>query len=216
MGVIILIMLGLLFSGADIFAAGMHYPDYIWTKDIGDKIQEYITRYVLNDRVKIDVLPDMAGCVLLFIGVLLLLKYSGKFTRSIPLLFLSAVLSVVLPVIPFFMNGKEMIVTVLVIYFLQIVCEIYAEFIILYTLVDISNMAENKATNTRVQFGWWLSVFCRIFIVLLTFVGHITAANVYKGILIAVTIFMLYHMRRILKYISSSERSAAVHEEQDA
>lgn len=206
MAAIILIMLGILFASIDIFVAGMSYPVYEMTTDIGDKIQQYVSGYIASDHLKIDILPDVIGCIFLFVGTCMLLKYTKKFIQAQWFIVFTAALSIAVYAVPFFLNGKEMVVTVLILFFVQIACELYMEFLIIYTIVSISSPPENVATNTRMQFGWWITVFCRVFITFLTFVGHIRAANVYKAVLIPAALFTVYQLLAIRKFVGSTER----------
>lgn len=205
---LILIMLGLFFTGVDIFIAGPKYPVYEMTRDLGEVIQEFITGNVLSDHLKIDIFPDFIGCILLFIGTCMCIKYSKCFFKGQLFIVTTALLSIALRAIPFYINGEVLVVTELLIYFMMVASELYMEFLIIYAMVSISDDTANQARNTRIQFGWWVTVFCRVFIGFLTFVGHITVTNVYKAVLVPATLFYLYHMFHTRKFIGSTKRSS--------
>ena len=63
---ILLITIGLLFTGVDVFfASGVAYPDYIAPKGpvggfaIHPKIQEYVMQNILGGQLQMDILPDV-------------------------------------------------------------------------------------------------------------------------------------------------------------
>ncbi len=203
MTAIILISIGLFFIGIDVYVAGMMYPGYEYVNSIGEKIQQYISNYVLSDHLKIDVFPDVVGYILVFTGVMILLKYSQKYMKVLILAVVAGIVSVVIPILPFLVNGRMLTITELILFFLLVIFELYMEYIVIYTTVAISDDTANQATNKRLQFGWWITIFCRIFIAFLTFVGHIKIANMYKIALIIATVFYLYQMFQIVKYIGT-------------
>lgn len=200
---IILIVIGLLIVSVDIYAPGIMYPAYEYTNNIGTNIQQYVTQNITSDHLKIDVLPDVVGCIFLFIGASMLLKYSRKYMQALFFTVVMAVVSVAIPVLPFFIGGQVMVVTELILFFALTVFEVYMEYLVIYTTVDISDDTPNQSTNKRLQFGWWITVFCRVFITFLTFVGHIGIANAYKIVLAAAALFYLYQMLGICKYIGT-------------
>ncbi len=198
----IFIIIGLFFTGVDIHVATpIAYPAYQHTKEIGDVIQTYITKYIVNDHLTIDILPDVVGCVFLLIGISMLLKQSKKFIGGYFLVLLTAAASLAVRLLPFYLNGKVLVVAVLATYAALAVCELYMEFLIIYTAVDISDALPNRSTNKRLQFGWGISVFCRIFIVFLTFVGHFSVMHCYLVVNLAAVLFYLYQMFGARHYV---------------
>ena len=175
---IIFIAIGLLFTGVDfLIAPGIAYPTYVAPKGpiggftIHDKIQEYVTQNILGGQLQVDILPDVLGCVFIIIGTLLLLKHNKNYIVCVFLAIIRGGVSVALRVMPFFVNSAALIIWTLVLYFFSIVFEIWLEYKVIYMTVAVSDDMANVSTNRRMQFCWWVSVFARMFIFLLTFVG---------------------------------------------
>ena len=202
---IILLMIGLFMTSVDIIIpTGVMYPLYEKSENIGTYIQDYVINHILTDRVRIDIFPDILGCILILIGSIILFKYSKKYFKAYLFLALLAVSSVALRAMPFFLNGEVLIEATLVIYVMILVFELLTEYIILYTTSDISDARVNKGTNTRMKFGWMVTVFCRVFILLLTFVGLTTIVRGYQVVLIFFTIFYLYQLFSARKYLGKT------------
>lgn len=212
----IFIIIGLFFTGVDIHrATSTLYPAYEKSSDIGSLIQTYVTKYILNDRLTIDIFPDVIGCIFLLIGITMLIKHSKKFIGGYFLIILTAVLSIALRILPFCMNGKVLVVSTLIVYALLAISELYMEFLIIYAGTDISDALANQATNTRLKFGWWISVFCRVFILFLTFVGHLNVMHYYLVVNIGAVLFYLYQMFGARKYIGRKDEGIVIKEEEE-
>ena len=79
---VILIALGLIITGIDkwyvldIAYPAFHVAGAVGKHELSPSIQLYTTGNILGDHVKIDLLPDALGCLLLLIGALMLVKKS--------------------------------------------------------------------------------------------------------------------------------------------
>ena len=62
------------------------------------------------------------------------------------------------------------------------------EYIMIYMTVNVSDNMANVSTNRRMQFGWWVTVFARIFIFLLTFVGIGSVRHVYEAVVLLLSL----------------------------
>lgn len=207
---IFLIAIGLLFTGVDYFVApGVLYPAFVQPQglyhgvDIHPRIQQYVNQNILGGKLQIDLLPDVIGCILIIAGAFLLMKHNKKFLQGIVLALVDGGCSVVLRVLPFFVNGGALILSALVVFFFSIVFEIWMEYKIIYMTVNVSDDMANVGTNRRMQFGWWVTVFSRIFIFLLTFAGIHSVRRVYEVIVLLFTLFYLYQLLQTRKYVGT-------------
>ena len=74
----------------------------------------------------------------------------------------------------------------------------------IYVTVNVSDDMANVSTNRRMQFGWWVTVFARIFIFLLTFVGIGSVRHVYEAMLFCcLRYFYLYQLVQTRKYVGT-------------
>ncbi len=207
---VILIAIGLLFTGVDVpVLFGIGYPEFVMSQgqvhgvDIHPKIRQYVTENILGSELQIDILPDVLGCVLILLGAIMLIRHNKSFFQVIILAIVSGACSVVLRVLPFFVNGGERIVSALAIFFFSFVFEIWMEYKAIYLIVNVSDDMANVSTNRRMQFGWWVTAFSRIFIFLLTFVGIMSVRRVYEAVVLFFTLFYLYQLLQTRKYVGT-------------
>ena len=77
---VILIALGLIITGIDkwyvldIAYPAFHVDGTVGSHELSPSIQLYTTGNILGNHVKIDLLPDALGCLLLLIGALMLVN----------------------------------------------------------------------------------------------------------------------------------------------
>ena len=88
---VILIALGLIITGIDkwyvldIAYPAFHVDGTVGSHELSPSIQLYTTGNILGNHVKIDLLPDALGCLLLLIGALMLVKKNKEFIVGIVL-----------------------------------------------------------------------------------------------------------------------------------
>lgn len=208
---VILIAIGLLLTGIDIYGVSawgypaFHLEGAVGSHELSESIRTYTVTNVLGGQVRIDYLPDVIGCVLLLVGVCMLLRYNRQYLYSIPLILLTAVLSALLRVSGFLVQGPELVVWILVLYYGLAASELFMEYFVLYSTAGITDALVNRATNTRILFWWWVTVFCRVFITFLDFVGHTSVSRVYQVISILATIFYVVYLITTRKYVGTCE-----------
>ncbi len=205
---IILLAIGLLLTGVDTpLMFGIFYPTYVQSQapvfgvQIQGTIQEFVTKNILSPQCQIDILPDVVGCLLLFVGSCMLVKQSKRYIFCEILAVITFILSAGLRIIPFFLNGGVLVVVTLIVFALQVVFEIWLEYHVIYATVNISDAYVNKGTNSRVQFLWWIAVFARVFIALLTFVGLNSVNLVYQVCVGVITLLCLFFFLGVRKYV---------------
>lgn len=207
---IFFIAIGLLLTGIDFYMApGIMYPAFEAPKgayhgiEIHSTIQRYATQNILGGQLKVDILPDVIGCLLIVVGACLLIKQNKRFWECIVLAVVAGALSVALRVMPFFVNGGGQVLFVLALFFFSFVFEIWMEYKVIYMTVNVSDDMANVGTNRRMQFGWWVTVFSRLFIFLLTFVGIGGVRYVYEVVVAFFTLFYLYQLLQTRKYVGT-------------
>ena len=135
---VILIAIGMLLTGIDIHGRfGILYPAFhvggaVGKYELSESIQLYTTKNILGNEVQVDFLPDVLGCLFILAGVCMLVKYNRQFLLSIPFIVATAVLSVLLRVSGFITQGPDLVVWILACYFLQIACELFMEYFVIY------------------------------------------------------------------------------------
>nr|MBP3599223.1 hypothetical protein [Eubacterium sp.] len=204
---IILIAIGLLFTGIDIHVvSGIEYPAFQVTGMLGKyelapSIRTFTLTNVLGDHVRIDCLPDIVGCVLIFIGCSMMLRYNKRYLGGMAMTVVMAVASVLLRTCGFIEQDSSLVVWIIVCFFAQVAAELFMEYLVLYTTVGITNALVNRGTNTRILFVWWLTVICRTYMAFLNFVGHTGVSNIYRWVLIVATLIGSVLLIRTRKYV---------------
>lgn len=207
---IILVAIGLLFTGVDYFIMpGVQYPAFQAPQgayhgiEIHSTIQQYVNQNILGGALQVDVLPDVIGCLFIIVGALLMMKHNKGFFACVILALLTGGLSAALRIVPFYINGGARILSVLVIYFFSFLFQIWMEYKVIDMTVKVSDHIVNVGTNRRMQFGWWITVFSRMFIWLLTFVGIGGVRYVYETVVAFFVIFYLYQLLQTEKYVGT-------------
>lgn len=207
---VIIIAIGLMITGIDLWhVLDVPYPAFhvdgtVGTHELSPSIQLYTTGNILGNQVKIDLLPDAIGCLLLFIGGCMLVKKNKEFIKGMVLSLVAMGLSVLLPFTGFIEQGPKLVIWILVVYFGYAVAELAMEYFILYCTVGMTDDLANRATNTRILFGWWITAIARVYMTFLTFVGHGGVNRVYR---IIMTVFVLFYGISLLftkKYLGRS------------
>ncbi len=158
---------------------------------------------ILGGQLQMDILPDVLGCILIITGAILLIKHNKSFVKCIVLALISGSLSVFLRVMPFFLNGGARIIVTLALFFFAAVFEIWMEYKVIYMTVAVSDDMANVSTNRRMQFCWWVTVFSRIFIFLLTFVGIVSICRIYQVAVFVFTLLYLYQLLQTRRYVGT-------------
>lgn len=205
---IFLIAIGLLFTGIDFhLGTSIAYPEYVKPQgeflgtNMQEGIQNYVTENILGDRLRIDPLPDVIGCILILIGVSMLIKHNKRYISSLILALAAGILSVAVRVMPFFINSAALVVTTLLLFTLALIVKIWMEYRVIYTTVGISDDMANYGTNRRMQFFWWITVFARVFIFCLTVTGLTSVRHWYDAVTILFTVLYVYQLIQTRKYV---------------
>ena len=207
---VILIALGLIITGIDkwyvfdIAYPAFHVDGTVGNHELSPSIQLYTTGNILGDHVKIDLLPDALGCLLLLIGALMLVKKNKEFIVGIVLTLTAMALNILLPFTGFIEQGPKLVIWILVVYFGYAAAELLMEYFILYCTVGVTDDLANRATNTRILFCWWITALARVYMTFLTFVGHSGVNRVYKIIMSAFVLFYGITLMFTKKYVGLS------------
>ncbi|WP_026834624.1 hypothetical protein [Eubacterium xylanophilum] len=208
---IILIAVGLILTMVDInVASTVAYPAFNVNGDVGKfalspSIQKYTVENILGTSIRFDIFSDVIGLALLLVGVILVIKHNKQYFYAIPVWIAAVAALVCLRFSGYFEQGPWLVIWIFLSYFGLFAAKVLLEYIILYSTIISTDVHVNRGTNTRILFCWWIGVGARVFIVLLTFVGHFTVAYIYKGFLIGIAIIVAYNLIKTREYIGQSE-----------
>ncbi len=208
---IVWIAVGLIFTGLDFFVdSGWMYPESQVTRMLGKyelapSIRTFTLDNTLGDQVRIDILPDIVGCILIFIGACQLYRYNKQYLYGMITSILVIIATLLFRGCGFVEQGSPLVIWIIFGYFGQAALVFLMEYYVLYCTVGITDTLVNRGTNTRILFGWWLTVLCRGAMTFLDFVGHTKVSNIYRYFLVAFTLFTVIQLVRTKKYVGSSE-----------
>ncbi len=206
-----LIAIGLLLTGIDTrFGSHWFYPEFhtdgsVGQFDLSPSIQTYTIDHILGKFVRIDVLPDALGGILILIGILLLLRYNRQYWYGFVLAVIMIVFSVLLRTCGFIEQGPKLVIWVLVCYGGQFLTEIFMEYFTIYATAGITDVMVNQAFNTRMLFAWWISAICRGFMTGLDFVGHLQVSHVYYVVNVLAILFYVFYLIRSREFVGQCE-----------
>ena len=172
---LIFIMLGFVLTAVDIQGITLlQYPEYVTIHDnpqLGEVIQEYVAGNMLGKELRLDIMSDMLGYILMAIGTTLLIKYNIKFVKVYIPLLLTAVLYVIVRISPVIFDADKLVVYALGLSFLQLIAEIFMERTLIYTIAGTTSDLPNERDTVLMKFGWIGSALCQAFLYFIVLVG---------------------------------------------
>ena len=209
---LIIIMIGLIFSTIDIPVCTIaSYPKYTILHNVdgmGEVIQEYVAVNMMGNELKLDIFSDLFAYLLIFIGVCMILKYNTKFVKVFIPLFATAFLYVFMKGLPFWYEGKQLIVYGLAVSAALVVAEILMEYFLIYTIALTTSDLPNQRDTVLMKFGWIGSVLCRGFLYFIILVGlDRWIINIYIVAQIGFMAFCLHRMFRCRQYLKKQRQS---------
>ena len=195
-----------IFAGLIFFAVrlnidiGIVYPTYVNSDVIGFVFQVYMIGNTIGSYLQFDLFHDVIGCVLLIIGLLKLSQYTKKFMVIIPLISVSLVCEIILPLLPFWMQSESLCYATIWIGALNLFVSLFGQFYIV-TLVDQMTRSMQSAWSNNVMFiGIMLSMVCQVVTVLTNFVGLQILTMVYSVLMVGSTILCIIFMNKAKQY----------------
>ncbi len=203
---IFLIMAGLLLSSIDVPAVVIaEYPSYTVLHNVdglGEVIQDYVINNMIGKELRADIMSDVLGYVLIFIGVCFLLKYSMRFLRVFIPLLATTGLYLLMKYLPFLYEGKDLVVYGLAFSVLLVIIEIIMEYFLIYSIADVTSELPNRRDTVLMKFGWIGSALCRGILYCIILVGlSDVIINTYRVVQVAFMLFCLHRMFKCRHYL---------------
>lgn len=199
---ILIIIIGILLLAVDIpVAIGEPYPAMVEALDLGQELQGKIITNFIGTQPMFDVLPDILGYVLLFIGSILLLKKDIRFIFAALLVPLAIYYEITLPQLPYNLVARELYLKVAGTTFLKSAVEIGIEFFVIHGIVKMTNCMENKWHNNELLAAWIIAMMAKGLLVGINFFfGRGPIFIVYSIAVIIATIVYINRLTVVLKY----------------
>lgn len=198
---IILIAIGILLLAVDLrIPVGDNYPAMIKAEDLGEVLQGKVINHFIGTSPKIDVISDLLGYVILFIGVLLLVKKSKKMIFALILIPIAIYLYISIPLLAYNFEARDLYLKSAGYNYLIVVVEILIEFFVIHGIVTLTDCMQNKWHNNELLIGWIAAMFSKgILVGINFFYGNNILFYAYSIILIGFTAFYLNRLFVTLK-----------------
>lgn len=187
---IITIIIGYILILFDIPIVIKDYPMYEYSSKLGRIVQENIISNYYGGQLKIDVLSDIIGYLLLMFGAITLIKYSKRSLISVLFNIVTCILSVMTLVVPFYLQSDTLCIMALLLIISTFVCGLLGEYYLFTSIGKITNAKKNAHANNIMMLGWYASILCRVcmlfaqlyglrYIELAYFIAYIGAATLF-------------------------------------
>ncbi|HKL80118.1 MAG TPA: hypothetical protein VJ888_06745 [Mobilitalea sp.] len=190
---ILLIIIGILILAVDIqIPIGKAYPEMLEARDLGLEFQGKIINNFIGTRPSVDIISDIIGYALIFIGSIFLTKKSKKFIFAMLLIPVAIYLNIVLPQFAYHFELRELYLKVAGNSFLVVFLEMGIEYFVIHGIVSITDNMQNKWHNNELLAAWILAMMSKGLLVGIDFFfGQKIIYYLYSLVMIAATIFYI-------------------------
>lgn len=190
---LIIIAIGLILLAIDIkIPSAENYPPMDTVEELGIEVQGKIINNVIGSGPMIDIFSDILGYVILFIGSLLLLKYTKTIIFAMVLIPYAIHIYIKIIQLPFNFELRDLYLKALGYHFFIVLIEIIVEFFIIKSVVDMVRCTQNKWNVNEMYIGWGVAMISKgILVGIHFFFGRNILYYAYSLILIGATILYL-------------------------
>lgn len=194
---IIIIAIGFILLAVDIrIPIGDTYPTMDLVEELGIEVQGKIINNVIGTRPTIDIFSDILGYILLFVGAVLLLRYTKITILGMILIPYAMHLYIKIIQLPFSYDLRDLYIKALGYHFLMTFIEIFTEFCILKGVVDIIRNTQSKWNVNEMYVGWGCAMISKgVLVGIHFFLGRGILYYTYSLMLVGATIFYLNRLK---------------------
>ncbi len=155
----LIIVVGILLLAIDIkIPVGDAYPEMLKAEDLGTVFQGKVIDHFIGSRPLVDVVPDLFGFLLIFLGSVMLARRNYRFIIAALLTPAAICLSLVIPRLAYSLQMRDLYLKVAGYSFLLVAVEIAIEFFVVHGIVSMTNCIENKWHNNELLIGWIIAM----------------------------------------------------------
>ncbi len=186
---ILIIVIGIILLAIDIqIPMGKAYPQMMKAEDLGQVFQGKVINHFIGTRPSIDVVPDLLGFVLIFIGCMFLVKESKRFILAMLLVPVAVYLQIMTPRLAYHFQAGDLYLKAAGYHLLTVAVEIAVEFFVIHGIVHMTNCIQNKWNNNELLAGWIIAMMSKGLLVGIDFFfGQKVFYYIYSLIMIAAT-----------------------------
>ncbi|MBP1755347.1 MAG: putative rane protein [Firmicutes bacterium] len=197
-----IIMIGILLLALDFkVPVGRLYPSMIKDLTIGEELQLRIVNNFIGTRPLFDVIPDLLGFALIFIGCALLVRKNIRFFVAMLLIPIAMYYYIRLPLLPYQLESRDLYLTVAGNQIILITIEILIEFFVIHGIVTMTNCLQNNWNNNELLGGWIIAMMSKGLLVGIDFFfGEHIFYVIYYLIFLGATVFYLNRLLKTLEF----------------
>ncbi len=198
----ILIALGIILLAFDFkLPVGAYYPEMLKAEGLGTVFQEKVIHNFIGSRPVLDLIPDVLGFLLIFLGSVVLARRNYRFIIAALLSPAAIYLSVIIPFLAYDFQGRELYLKSAGYNFLLVAVEIAIEFFVIHGIVSITNCLQNKWHNNELLIGWIIAMTGKGMMVGIDFFfGEKLFYYIYYIVLVGATLFYLQRLSITSKF----------------
>ncbi|MDF2485189.1 MAG: putative rane protein [Herbinix sp.] len=197
-----LIVVGIFLLALDFkIPVGNLYNAMVKDVTIGEELQLRIVNHFIGTQPLLDVLPDLLGFVMIFIGSALLVRKNIRFLAAMLLIPIAMFYYIRLPLLPYQLEARELYLTTAGNTFLLAALEILIEFFVIHGIVMATNCLQNNWHNNELLGGWIIAMMSKGLLVGIDFFfGEHIFYMIYYVIFLGATIFYVNRLFRTLEF----------------
>ncbi len=204
----IIIAVGILLLAIDLrIPVGDIYPEMLKAEDLGNVFQGKVIDHFIGTRPLLDVVPDVLGFLLIFLGSVILAKKNYRFLIAALLAPSAIFLSLVIPTLAYNFQSRELYLKAAGYNFLLVAVEIAIEFFVIHGIVSVTNCLQNKWHNNELLIGWIIAMMSKGMLLGIDFFfGEKLFYYLYYIVLIGATLFYLHRLYITSKFKLEEDR----------
>lgn len=158
---LILIMLAVLILMIDIkITTGIEYPEYVLLENYGTEIQKLVMGEVVGEYVKLDIVSDTLGFVLLAAGAFGMAKHSHRFRKSAVFAAAGCALYIFRVFMPFLISGAKLYGLEYAIHFVIAAAESFAVYYAVSGIVFMCETVDNHQNGVLIEIFITIACIC--------------------------------------------------------
>jgi hypothetical protein len=203
---ILFVIAGLVLNVFDFYIpTNFQHPDYEKSSELGKTFQKYVTNNIIGNKVRIDILSDAIGYVLIIIGLILLIKTYKKFITPCIFAMLALGLYIYIPTLPFQYNGKVLCFSALHFTFFLVVINVLMQGLLVSRIMKCVTAMQVERKVKAMKIGCIIAMVCQPVTYLTNFlgIGYLTAF--YNLVFVLSSVWYLTMMYQCRNYINNNE-----------
>ncbi len=193
------------------------YPDYVTSYDYNPEFQYYTLDYLYGAKcplnmysssdvlynLKLDIVPDVLGFILIALAAAKLIKYSRLFSLVSLMSWASVVLYGVIHIIPFFLNGMQLSYAGFFLGIAMFGMEAVVGYVFVSAICDTLSGFEHRQARKNIILAWFVTIVINAVICVLRWINVINPSLlvVYEIMQLCLNVLFYYFVYKDIDFI---------------